>query len=121
MVFPTPQQARGIHNYIRHTSIQAHTSHDETAPYAHSVCAVLITIALIIIIIARPQGKNSWKNSQVEGIDIMLAIDASTSMLAEDLQPNRIQAAKSVATEFISARPNDNIGLTVFAAEAYTQ
>ncbi len=81
----------------------------------------LITLALIILIMARPQGKNSWKSAQVEGIDIMLAIDVSTSMLAEDLQPNRIQAAKSVATEFISARPNDNIGLTVFAAEAYTQ
>ena len=81
----------------------------------------LITLALIIIILARPQGKNSWKNSQVEGIDIMLVLDASTSMLAEDLQPNRIEAAKSVATEFISSRPNDNIGLTVFAAEAFTQ
>ena len=76
---------------------------------------------IIIIILARPQGKNSWKNSQVEGIDIMLVLDASTSMLAEDLQPNRIEAAKSVATEFISSRPNDNIGLTVFAAEAFTQ
>lgn len=81
----------------------------------------LLTLALIILILARPQGKNSWKNAQVEGIDIMLAIDESTSMLAEDLQPNRIQAAKSVATEFVAARPNDNIGLTVFAAEAYTQ
>lgn len=81
----------------------------------------LITLALIILILARPQGKNSWKKSQVEGIDIMLAIDASTSMLAEDLQPNRIEAAKAVATQFISSRPNDNIGLTVFAAEAYTQ
>lgn len=81
----------------------------------------LATLALIILILARPQGRNSWKNAEVEGIDIMLAIDASTSMLAEDLQPNRIQAAKNVATEFISARPNDNIGLTVFAAEAYTQ
>ncbi len=81
----------------------------------------LATLALIVLIMARPQGKNSWKQSQVEGIDIMLAIDASTSMLAEDLQPNRIQAAKTVATEFVSARPSDNIGLTVFAAEAYTQ
>lgn len=81
----------------------------------------LITLALIILILARPQGKNFWKNAQVEGIDIMLVIDASTSMMAEDLQPNRIQAAKNVATEFVSARPNDNIGLTIFAAEAYTQ
>ena len=81
----------------------------------------LITLTLIILILARPQGKNAWKDAQVEGIDIMLAIDASTSMLAEDLQPNRIEAAKNVATEFINSRPNDNIGLTVFAAEAFTQ
>src|SRR3712207_5069451 len=70
---------------------------------------------------ARPQTHNSWDNRSVEGIDIMLAMDVSTSMLAEDLKPNRIEAAKSVATEFISDRPNDNIGLTIFAGEAFTQ
>jgi Ca-activated chloride channel family protein len=57
----------------------------------------------------------------VEGIDIMLAMDVSTSMLAEDLRPNRIEAAKQVAAEFIIGRPNDNIGLTIFAGEAFTQ
>jgi Ca-activated chloride channel family protein len=57
----------------------------------------------------------------VEGIDIMLAMDVSTSMLAEDLKPNRIEAAKEVASEFISGRPNDNIGLTIFAGESFTQ
>jgi Ca-activated chloride channel family protein len=57
----------------------------------------------------------------VEGIDIMLCMDVSTSMLAEDLKPNRVQAARNVAVEFISGRPSDNIGLTVFAGEAYTQ
>ncbi len=57
----------------------------------------------------------------MEGIDIMLCMDVSTSMLAEDLKPNRIEAAKSVAIEFINGRPDDNIGLTVFAGEAYTQ
>ena len=82
----------------------------------HCIC-----YTLLVCVLARPQTRNAWDTKSVEGIDIMLAIDASTSMLAEDLQPNRIQAAKSVATEFISARPNDNIGLTVFAAEAYTQ
>ena len=64
---------------------------------------------------------NSWKNKTVEGIDIMLAIDVSTSMLAEDLKPNRIEAAKAVASEFIIGRPNDNIGLSIFAGEAFTQ
>lgn len=80
------------------------------------ICFVLIVTAL-----ARPQIRNSWDSKSVEGIDIMLAIDVSTSMLAEDLQPNRIEAAKEVATEFVSGRPNDNIGLTIFAGEAFTQ
>ena len=81
----------------------------------------LATFALIVIVLARPQTQNSWKNKTVEGIDIMLAIDVSTSMLAEDLRPNRIDAAKEVAAEFISGRPNDNIGLSIFAGEAFTQ
>ena len=70
---------------------------------------------------ARPQTQNAWQNKDIEGIDIMLAIDVSTSMLAEDLKPNRMEAAKQVAAEFINGRPNDNIGLTVFAGEAFTQ
>lgn len=80
-----------------------------------------ITFVLIIFALARPQTHNSWDNKSVEGIDIMLAMDVSTSMLAEDLKPNRIEAAKEVASEFISGRPNDNIGLTIFAGEAFTQ
>ncbi len=80
-----------------------------------------ILFVLIVIIMARPQTHNSWDNKAVEGIDIMLAMDVSTSMLAEDLSPNRIEAAKDVAAEFISGRPNDNIGLTIFAGEAFTQ
>lgn len=80
-----------------------------------------ITFVLIIFALARPQTHNSWDNKSVEGIDIMLAMDVSTSMLVEDLKPNRIEAAKEVASEFISGRPNDNIGLTIFAGEAFTQ
>ena len=80
------------------------------------ICFVLIVIAM-----ARPQTHYSWDNKTVEGIDIMLAMDVSTSMLAEDLKPNRMEAAKDVATEFISGRPTDNIGLTIFAGEAFTQ
>ena len=80
-----------------------------------------VTYVLVVIVLARPQTRNSWDNKSVEGINIMLAMDVSTSMLAEDLKPNRIEAAKSVATEFISDRPNDNIGLTIFAGEAFTQ
>lgn len=81
----------------------------------------VITFILIVVILARPQTHNSWGKRTVEGIDIMLAMDVSTSMLAEDLKPNRIEAAKSVASEFISGRPDDNIGLTIFAGEAFTQ
>lgn len=81
----------------------------------------VLGFVLLVLALARPQTSNSWKNKTVEGIDIMLAIDVSTSMLAEDLKPNRIEAAKQVASEFISGRPNDNIGLTIFAGEAFTQ
>ena len=81
----------------------------------------MLALALVIMVLARPQTTDSWQNSEVEGIDIMLAIDVSTSMLAEDLKPNRMEAAKNVAAEFISGRPNDNIGLTIFAGEAFTQ
>ena len=75
----------------------------------------------IVLALARPQTQSAWDEKQVEGIDIMLAMDVSTSMLAEDLRPNRIEAAKEVAASFISDRPNDNIGLTIFAGEAFTQ
>lgn len=81
----------------------------------------LAALTLLVIVLARPQTTNSWQNNEVEGIDIMLAIDVSTSMLAEDLKPNRLEAAKEVAAEFINGRPNDNIGITLFAGESFTQ
>ena len=81
----------------------------------------MLAFVMIVLVLARPQTQNSWKNKSVEGIDIMLAMDVSTSMLAEDLKPNRIEAAKQVAAEFIAGRPNDNIGLSIFAGEAFTQ
>ena len=81
----------------------------------------VLTFSMLILALARPQTHHSWGNKTVEGIDIMLAMDVSTSMLAEDLKPNRIEAAKSVAGEFVSGRPDDNIGLTIFAGEAFTQ
>ena len=81
----------------------------------------IVAFTLLVIALARPQTHDSLKNETIEGIDMMLAMDVSTSMLAEDLSPNRIEAAKSVAAEFIAGRPNDNIGLTIFAGEAFTQ
>ena len=81
----------------------------------------VLAFVMIILVLARPQTHNSWASKTVEGIDIMLAMDVSTSMLAEDLKPNRIESAKQVASEFIIGRPNDNIGLSIFAGEAFTQ
>ena len=81
----------------------------------------MLCFVLAVIALARPQTTNNWNQTDVEGIDIMLCMDVSTSMLAEDLRPNRVKAAREVAIEFISGRPNDNIGLTLFAGEAFTQ
>ena len=81
----------------------------------------IVAFTLLVLAMARPQTHNSWEEQTIEGIDIMLAIDVSSSMLSEDIEPNRIEAAKKVAAEFISDRGNDNIGLTVFAGEAFTQ
>jgi Ca-activated chloride channel homolog len=78
-------------------------------------------LALIITCLARPQSSNSWQNQTIEGIDIMIALDMSSSMLARDFQPDRLEAAKAVATEFISGRLYDRIGLVVFSAESFTQ
>lgn len=81
-----------------------------------ALAVVLLTLAL-----ARPQASNSWRSESTEGIDIMMALDISGTMMAEDLKPNRLEASKAVATEFILSRPNDNIGLVVFAGESFTQ
>lgn len=81
----------------------------------------MAAIAILIIILARPQSTNSWQNTSTEGIDIVMAMDISSSMLAQDFKPNRLEASKDVAASFINGRPNDNIGLVVFAAESFTQ
>ncbi|MBO5665758.1 MAG: VWA domain-containing protein [Bacteroidaceae bacterium] len=81
----------------------------------------VLTLALLIIVLARPQLTSEWEERDVEGIDIMLATDVSTSMLAMDLEPNRLEAAKEVAQDFIAGRKDDNIGLTIFAGESFTQ
>lgn len=80
-----------------------------------------LAILLLTIALARPQASNSWRTESTEGIDIMMALDISGTMIAEDLKPNRLKAAKDVASEFIMSRPNDNIGLVVFAGESFTQ
>jgi len=81
----------------------------------------LIAMGLVMIVIARPQSVSSWEETESQGIDIVMALDVSGSMLAQDLQPDRLQAAKKVAAEFITDRRNDNIGLVIFAGESFTQ
>lgn len=78
-------------------------------------------IALLIVALARPQSFSSGENVTTEGIDVVIALDISGSMISEDFKPNRVGAAKDVAERFIDARPNDRIGLVVFAREAFTQ
>lgn len=80
-----------------------------------------LAIVMVVIALARPQASNSWRTESTEGIDIMITLDISGTMLAEDLKPNRLEAAKNVASQFILSRPNDNIGLVVFASESFTQ
>jgi len=81
----------------------------------------IIAFAFLVIVLARPQSTEHWQDVTTEGIDIMIALDISSSMLARDFQPDRLEASKDVATEFISGRPNDRIGLVVFAGESFTQ
>ncbi|MBQ7213177.1 MAG: VWA domain-containing protein [Bacteroidales bacterium] len=81
----------------------------------------MLTLALIICILARPQSSNNWTSETTEGIDIMLAVDISSSMLAQDFKPDRLEAAKEVAVSFISGRETDRMGLVVFSGESFTQ
>ena len=81
----------------------------------------VVSLTFFIIALARPQSSTSWQNTTTEGIDIVLAMDISGSMLAEDFKPNRLEAAKKVALEFVEKRPDDRIGMVVFAGEAFTQ
>jgi Ca-activated chloride channel homolog len=78
-------------------------------------------MSLLIIALARPQSTLNWADETTEGIDIVLSLDISGSMLAEDFKPNRLEAAKDVAIQFISGRPNDRIGLVVYGSESFTQ
>jgi Ca-activated chloride channel homolog len=92
-------------------------------PYLYHILFVLRMAAMILLIVAfaRPQSTTKRQNVSIEGIDIVLGLDISGSMLAQDLKPDRLEAAKDVSLEFFKGRPNDRIGLVVFAGEAFTQ
>ena len=80
-----------------------------------------IALAALIVAFARPRSSKDFERVDTEGIDIIIAIDVSTSMLARDFNPDRISAAKDIAIEFISQRPRDRMGIVVFAGESFTQ
>jgi len=80
-----------------------------------------LALLLLIVALARPQTALSWENETTEGIDIIIASDISGSMLSEDFVPNRLEAGKQIAIDFIKARPNDRIGLVIFSGESFTQ
>jgi Ca-activated chloride channel family protein len=81
----------------------------------------MIAVLLLIFVLARPQSTDKFQDVSTEGIDIILTLDISGSMLARDFKPDRLEASKNVATEFISGRPYDRIGLVVFSGESFTQ
>lgn len=81
----------------------------------------MVAMVMIIIAIVRPRSSSEMEKTNTEGIDIVLAMDVSTSMLARDFTPDRISAAKDIAIEFIAQRPSDRMGIVVFAGESYTQ
>ena len=92
------------------------------ARFRHALFALrVLAIGLIIIALARPQKSFDKKNVTTEGIDIVVALDISSSMLAMDFKPNRLDAAKKISQEFVEGRVNDRIGLVVFAGESFTQ
>ena len=83
--------------------------------------ARMLAIGLLVVALARPQSTTSWKDVTTRGIDIVLALDISSSMLARDFNPNRLEASKDIAIDFISGRPRDRMGLVVFSGESFTQ
>lgn len=104
-VQPWTKGGRSVLSVIRHL------------PFALRIAA----LSLIIVALARPRSSNEVEKRDTEGIDIVLAMDVSTSMLARDFTPDRLSAAKDIAIEFISQRPSDRMGIVVFAGESYTQ
>ena len=104
-VVPWTAGRRSIMSVLRHV------------PFALRIFALV----MIVVAIARPRSSQEMERVDTEGIDIILAMDVSTSMLARDFQPDRISASKDIAIEFISQRPSDRMGIVVFAGESFTQ
>ncbi len=115
---------RSMHASIQISSLRGFSTIGKSKKiYLRHIPFILRVLALTMLIfaLARPQSSNKLQKSTTEGIDIMISLDISTSMLAMDFKPNRMEAAKEVAINFIQGRPNDRIGLVIFAAESFTQ
>jgi len=114
---------REEHSSIKHSNVSLFSSkknikiHLSFLPYLLKI----ISLIFIVISVARPHTTNSWEESKTEGIDIIIAMDISGSMLAQDLKPNRLESSKEIAIDFIKQRINDRIGLVVFSGESFTQ
>jgi len=102
---PFTASRKTFRNYLRHALFALRTA----------------AVALLVIVLARPQKTDRFQDVTTEGIDIILTMDISGSMLARDFKPDRLEASKNVATEFISGRPYDRLGLVVFSGESFTQ
>jgi Ca-activated chloride channel homolog len=102
---PFERSGKTFRNYLRHVLFGLRTA----------------VVCLLIFVLARPQATDNYQDVSTEGIDIILTLDISGSMLARDFKPDRLEASKNVATEFISGRPYDRIGLVVFSGESFTQ
>ena len=112
------------HTSIQISSLRAFDKMPKTYKFylRHIIFALrMIILALLIVILARPQTTDNWEDKTTQGIDIVIALDISSSMLARDFKPNRLEASKDVAIEFISGREDDRIGLVVFSGESFTQ
>ncbi|MBS1655867.1 MAG: VWA domain-containing protein [Bacteroidetes bacterium] len=107
---------------IKVSSVHAFTVSSWKKSFRHLLFVMrLLSLACIIIVLAKPQVRNDEQHTEGEGIDIVLAMDVSGSMLSRDFEPNRLEAAKAVAEEFVRSRPVDRIGLVIFSGESYTQ
>ena len=112
-----------LNPYIQVASVEGLKGVRTARPILRHLLFVLrmAAFALIIVVLARPQSSNQWESVTTEGIDIVMALDISGSMLAQDFKPDRLEAAKRISTQFISGRSNDRIGLVIFSGESFTQ
>jgi Ca-activated chloride channel family protein len=115
---------KNAHASIQVSTVKSFNAAPKTYKYylRHALIVFrVLAIAFIVIAMARPQSSNKFQDTITEGIDIVMSLDISSSMLARDFEPDRLEAAKDVATQFITGRPEDKIGLVIFSGESFTQ